>query len=179
VGASSPDPDPDAVEVLKEAAERLIDDERQRGRALDAKTAQLATFSGTILTLDVALGTLALRHSLGCVADIALPVCFLLAATGLVASAGLAVGGVLMPQMFLGIHRDAVRAFARYPLLSTDPTVVRAKLLTSITDIQLPQERRRNKRKANWTRGAAIALLVGLAGIAGQAVTIGLSQLGI
>jgi hypothetical protein len=175
----SQSPNPDAVKVLQYAAENLIEDERQRGRSLDAKTAQLATFSGTILTLDVALGTLALRESLGCVADVVLPVCFLIAATGLVVSAGLAVAGVLMPQKFLSIHRDAVKGFARYPMLSTDPTVVRAKLLTSITDVQLPRERTRNDRKAEWTKGAAIALLVGLAGIAGQAVTIGLDQLGI
>lgn len=172
-------PDPESVKVLQEAAERLIEDERQRGRALDAKTAQLATFSGTILTLDVALGTLALRHSLGCVADVVLPVCFLVAAAGLVISAGLAVAGVLMPQAFLSIDRKAVRGFARYPLLSTDATTVRGRLLTSITDVQLPRERERNDRKAEWTKGAAIALLIGLAGIAGQAATIGLNQLGI
>lgn len=63
-------PNPESVEVLQVAAESLIQDERQRGRALDVKTAQLATFSGTILTLDVALGTLALRESLGRVADV-------------------------------------------------------------------------------------------------------------
>ena len=172
-------PDPDAVKVLQDAAENLIEDERQRGRALDAKTAQLATFSGTILTIDVVLGTLALRTSLGYVADVVLPLCFLIAAMGLVVSAGLAVGGVLMPQKFLSIHRNAIRGFARYPLLSTDATVVRARLLTSITDVQLPRERERNDRKAKWTKSAAIALLVGLAGIVGQAITLGLDQLGI
>lgn len=172
-------PNAESVKVLREAAESLIEDERQRGRALDAKTAQLATFSGTILTLDVALGTLALRHSLGCVADVVLPVCFLVAALGLVVSAGLAIAGVLMPQTFLSIDRKAVRGFARYPLLAADVTTVRGRLLTSITDVQLPRERERNDRKAEWTKGAAIALLVGLAGIAGQAVTIGLDQLGI
>ena len=172
-------PNPQGVAVLQAAAESLIEDERQRGRALDAKTAQLATFSGTILTLDVALGTLALRKSLGSVADIVLPLCFLIAALGLVISAGLAVGGVLIPQKFLSIHRNAVRGFARYPLLSEDPTVVRARLLTSITDVQLPRERTRNDRKAEWTKGAVIALMIGLAGIAGQAITIGLDQLGV
>lgn len=172
-------PNPDTTTVLLGAAEALIEDERQRGRALDAKTAQLATFSGTILTLDVALGTLALDKNLGCVADVALPFCFLVAGIGLVVAAGFAIGGVLMPQKFLSIHRDAVRNFSRYPLLSTDATLVRARLLSSITDVQLPRERERNDGKAKWTKAAAIALLVGLAGIAGQAVTIGLSQLGI
>jgi hypothetical protein len=172
-------PNPDSVEVLHAAAESLIEDERERGRALDAKTAQLATFSGTILTLDVALGTLALRDSLGCVADVVLPICFLIAALGLVTAAGLAVGGVLMPQKFLAIDRRAVRGFARYPLLSAEPMEVRGRLLTSITDVQLPRERKRNDSKAEWTKGAVIALLVGLAGIAGQAITIGLDQLGI
>jgi hypothetical protein len=172
-------PTPDSVEFLHAAAESLIEDERERGRALDAKTAQLATFSGTILTLDVALGTLALRDSLGCVADVVLPICFLIAALGLVTAAGLAVGGVLMPQKFLAIDRRAVRGFARYPLLSAEPMEVRGKLLTSITDVQLPRERKRNDSKAEWTKGAVIALLVGLAGIAGQAITIGLDQLGI
>jgi hypothetical protein len=179
VAEEAPKPNPDSVEVLQGAAEGLIEDERQRGRALDAKTAQLATFSGTILTLDVALGTLTLREDLGRVADVVLPVCFLIAAIGLVAAAGLAVRGVLLPQKFLSIHRNAVRGFARYPLLSTETTEVRARLLTSITDVQLPRERERNDRKAEWTRAAVIALLVGLTGIAGQAITIGLDQLGI
>lgn len=171
-------PNPETVRVLQAAAEELIEDERQRGRALDSKTAQLATFSGTILTLDVALGTLALRESLGCVADVVLPVCFLVAAFGLVTAASFAVGGVLMPQGFLSIDRKAVRGFARYPLLADDETQVRGRLLTSITDVQLPRERTRNNRKAAWTKGAAIALLVGLAGVVGQAITIGVSQFG-
>lgn len=172
-------PNPRSVEVLQGAAEGLIEDERQRGRALDTKTAQLATFSGTILTLDVALGTLALRSDLGCVADVVLPVCFLIAASGLVVSAGFAIAGVLIPQGYLSIDRDEIKGFARYPLLSTDVTVIRGRLLTSITDYQLPQERDRNDSKAGWTKRAAMALLVGLIGIAGQAITIGLDQLGI
>lgn len=171
-------PNAAAVEVLLGAAADLIADERERGRALDTKTAQLATFSGTILTLDVALGTFALRsHHLGSVAEVLLPLFFLLAAAGLVLSAGFAVVGVLMPQMFLSIDRKAVMGFARYPLLSTDQTTIRAKLLTSITDVQLPRERQRNDDKARWTRRAAIALLFGLIGIAAQAATIGIEQL--
>jgi hypothetical protein len=172
-------PNPETVKVLQAAAEGLIEDERQRGRALDAKTAQLATFSGTILTLDVALGTLALRESLGCVADIVLPIFFLIAAFGLVVAAGFAIAGVLRPQGYLSIDRDIVKQFARHPLLSEETTVIRGRLLTSVVDDQLPQERDRNDSKAEWTKRAALALLVGLGGIVGQAIIIGLNQLGI
>lgn len=172
-------PNPESIKVLQAAAEDLIDDERQRGRALDAKTSQLATFSGTILTLDVALGTLTLRSNLGCVTDIALPLCFLIAAGGLVGAAAFAIAGVLMPQGYLSVDREFVKSFARHPLVSTDETTIRGRLLTSIADDQLPQERERNDSKAEWTKRSAKALLIGLAGIAGQAAIIGLHQLGI
>jgi hypothetical protein len=171
-------PDPKGVTILLDAAEAILDDERERGRALDIKTAQFAAFSGTILTLDVTLGRGLLRANLGCVADIALPVLFLIGAGGLVIAAAFAVAGVLRPQPYLGIERDEVKSFARYPLLAADETTIRARLLTTISDRLLPRERARNDKKAKRSKYAAIALIVGLAGIAGQALTLGLDQLG-
>jgi hypothetical protein len=177
--AEGREPNPEAVEVLLDAAEKLISDERERGRALDTKTAQLATFSGTILTLDVALGAFAFRSHLGSLAEVLLPIFFLITAAGLLASAGFAVAGVLRPQKFLSIDREAVKGFAHHPLISSDQTFIRGRLLTSVTEDQLPRERQRNDGKVRWTKWAAIALLVGLVGIAGQAATIGLDRLGI
>lgn len=172
-------PNDETIEVLKAAAESVMRDERERGRALDAKTAQLATFSGTILTLNVALGTLALNKSLGCVADWTLPTFFLLASGGLVVAAGIAIGGVLNPQNFLAIDRDILKGFSKYPLIATDATTVRGRLLASITDRELPAERKRNDDKVEKVKYAIWALMIGLAGIAGQAATLGLDQLGV
>lgn len=172
-------PDPEGLEVLLNAAEAILEDERERGRALDVKSAQLAAFSGAILTLNVTLGGGLLREELGRIADFLLPLFFLVSAGGLIAAAAYAVGGVLRPQAYLGIKRDEVKAFARYPLLATDETTVRAQLLTTISDRLLPRERPRNDQKAKRTKRASIALIVGLAGVAGQALTLGLDQLGI
>jgi hypothetical protein len=58
-------PDPQGVDALLQIAERVLDDERERGRILDSKTAQFAAFSGTILTLDVTLGESVLPSTTG------------------------------------------------------------------------------------------------------------------
>lgn len=172
-------PDPAAVTVLLEAAEAILDDERQRGRALDAKTAQLAAFGGAILTLNATLGFGLVRANLGAVADVALPVLFAIATGGLATAAACAVIGVLRPQPYLGIKRDEVKAFARFPLLATNETAIRARLLTTMSDRLLPAERTRNDRKARWSKRAAVALMVGLVAVAGQALTLSLDQLGV
>lgn len=173
------EPKKETVEVLLAAAESVMSDERERGRALDAKTAQLATFSGTILTLNVALGTFALGESLGCVADWTLPIFFLVASGGLVAAAVIAIRGVLNPQKFRAIDRKTLKEFSNYPLLAEDPTDVRGRLIASITEDQLPVERKRNDDKVEKVKYAIWALMIGLAGIAGQAATLGLDQLGV
>lgn len=165
-------PNPEAVEVLRQIAEDVLEDERTRGQNLDSKTASLAAFSGTILALDATLGQGLLRRDLG-------SVFFLIAASALVLAAGVAVVGVLRPQRYLGLKGSELKGFARFPLLGETKSEIQGRMLITLTDEVIPAERERNDSKARLTMVSAILLAVGLAGIAGQAVTLGLHELGI
>jgi hypothetical protein len=46
------DPDPSGVSALLAIATDTVTDERERGRALDSKSASLAGFSGVILSVN-------------------------------------------------------------------------------------------------------------------------------
>jgi hypothetical protein len=171
--------EPEAVETLFGIADSVLADERERGKNLDTKTASLATFSGTILALDATLGQGLLRRDLGCVGDVALPLFFLLAAGALLVAAGVAIFGVLSPQGFLGLDDHQVRDFARKEMLSQPKVVIQGRMLSTLTDELIRVERERNEKKVCGTKWSAGALGVGLLSIAGQAVTLGLHELGV
>jgi hypothetical protein len=170
---------PEAVETLWGIAENVLADERSRGENLDSKTASLAAFSGTILALDVTLGQGLLRRDLGCVGDVVLPVLFLAAALTLVIAAGVAVLGVLKPQRYLNLGEDELRSFARFPALGESREAIQGRMLRTWTDNVIPVERSRNEKKAELTKVSAFSLAVGLIAIAGQAITLGLHELGV
>jgi hypothetical protein len=174
---SSGKPRPESVQLLLELATDALRDERERGRQLDAKTGALATFSGAILVLDVTLGRQVLTEDFGDVAEIILPICFLLAAVALLVASALSVFGVLRPQSYLALKSSQVRRFARYPLVTQDETRIRGNLLLTVGDNLLPRERSRNNRKVKLVKAAAVSLLIGLIGVAGQALTLGIVQL--
>jgi hypothetical protein len=176
---ASREPSPEAVETLWTIAEGVLEDERARGQNLDTKTASLAAFSGTILALDATLGQGLLRRDLGGVGDALLPVFFLIAASALVIAAGVAVVGVLRPQRYLGIEESQLKEFARFPLLGETKAKIQGRTLLTLSDDVIPVERERNDNKASLTKVSAIALAVGLVGIAGQAFTLGLHELGV
>jgi hypothetical protein len=167
-------PRSEAVDTLLALAQGVIADERLRGQNLDSKTASLAAFSGTILALDVTLGQGLLRRELGSVGDWLLPSFFLLGAAGLLVAAAIAVVGVLRPQPYLAVGRSELEM----PTTVPDKTHLQARMLATINNI-LPTERDQNNTKATLTKISACALGVGLLGIAGQAATLGLHELGV
>jgi hypothetical protein len=170
---------PEAVDTLWTLAEGVLADERERGKTLDTKTASLAAFSGTILALDSTLGQGLLSRDLGSVGDPLLPVFFLLAAAALVVAAAVAVLGVLLPQRFLGINQSELARFAYFPLVGAEKAEIQGRMLRTVTEDVITVERERNDRKARLTKVSAVALGVGLVGIAGQAITLGLHERGI
>jgi hypothetical protein len=170
---------PQTVEALLGFAEDVLADERTRGQNLDSKTASLATFSGTILALDATLGAGLLRRSLGCVGDILVPLFFLVTAGALLIAAAVAVCGVLIPQRYLGIETAQVSDFASRGWVTADRTEVQGRVLMTVSNLLVPAERARNERKASLTKTSAVCLGVGLIGIAGQAITLGVHELGI
>jgi hypothetical protein len=172
-------PSPEAVDTLWQIAEDVLADERTRGQNLDTKTAALATFSGTILALDATLGQGLFRRDLGCVGDTLLPIFFLIAATALVVAAGVAVIGVLRPQKYLKLEEHELRSFARFPMLAETTSAIQGRMLRTLTDHVIPAERSRNDGKATLSKVSAISLGIGLVGVAGQAVTLGLHELGV
>jgi hypothetical protein len=173
------EPNPEAVETLWGFAEDVLADERDRGKNLDSKTASLATFSGTILALDATLGQSLLRRELGSTGDDLLPAFFLLAAAALLVAVAVAVVGVLRPQRYLAVEGTELEGFAKFPLLGQTKVEIQGRMLRTVTEDVIPAERTRNDKKARNTQVSAVSLAVGLLGIAGQAATLGLHEIGI
>ncbi len=171
-------PDPEGVSALLEITSGVVADERSRGQALDTKTATLATFTGAILTLNVTLGRPLFQEDLGPVGDPALRVCFLIATLALWIAVVAALAGVLRPQATLSIDREQVRSFARFPALSAGKTQHEGQMLSTLGDV-LELERPVNDQKATATKVTAWGLVVGFSAVAGEALTLGLRQIGL
>jgi hypothetical protein len=178
-GSQQGEPKADTVETVWGIAEAVLDDERERGKNLDTKTASLAAFSGTILALDATLGQSLLKRDLGCVGNVTVPAFFLLAAAALLLAACVAVLGVLYPQKFRGLDDKELQRFATLKQLTRNKEAVQGSMLSTLVADVIPAERARNNKKVRLTKVSAVALGVGLLGIAGQAVTLGLHEIGV
>jgi hypothetical protein len=170
--------DPGAVESLLAVVQEAFEGERSRGKDLDTKTASLAAFSGTILALDVNLGSKTLEQHLGAVGDIVVPCAFLFSAVALLVAAGIAVAGVLRPQPYLGLDPVGIKELGKNPLVLKDKTEVQGTALETIGEL-INGQTPRNDRKARLAGISAVTLVAGLAGITVQAGTLGLHALGI
>jgi D-alanine-D-alanine ligase-like ATP-grasp enzyme len=159
------------VKELFEIVQRLWDEERSRGHGLEAKTSTLAGFTGAILALTASLGREVLTLDLGQVGDVAQRVFFALAVTALVVGALIAVFGVLRPQQRRAITVAALRQFSEFPLVASPPVEVQGRMIVTLVNA-LENERKINDRKARLSRLAALALAVGLAGVALQALVM-------
>jgi hypothetical protein len=164
-------PREDSVEQLFEMAQRLLDDERARGRNLEAKTSTLAGFTGAILALTAGLGRELSRLELGAVGDPLSRAFFLVAVLALATSALIAVIGVLRPQEHLGVTRSQLRRFSQFPLLATPRVEIQGNMIATVV-ASFESERDLNDRKARYTHHAALALGIGLLGVTAEAVTI-------
>lgn len=161
----------DGIAELVRIAESTVEDERQRGRQLDTKTASLAGFSGLILSIDTALARSVFGVDLGPVGDIVARVGFAASAVALLVAVALAVAGVLMPQKYRGLGREEIDDFSGPGYQAKDPMEIHRALIPALV-LMLAQDRSVNDCKARLTKGVARALLAGFVGLAAAAVTL-------
>jgi hypothetical protein len=161
----------EGIAELVRLAESTVEDERQRGRQLDTKTASLAGFSGLILSIDTALARSIFGLELGSAGDVVARVGFALSALALLVAVALAIAGVLMPQKYRGLGRKEVEEFTGPEYQAKDPETIHRALLPALV-ITLTQDRSVNDCKARLTKGVALALLAGFVGLTAAAVTL-------
>jgi hypothetical protein len=165
----------ESVGELFQIVQRLVEDERARGQALEAKTSTLAGFTGAILALVAGFGRDLFRLDLGGAGDIAFAAAFAVAVVALAAGAILAVFGVLRPQERLAIARGEIRKFSTFPLIATPPMEIRGRMINTLV-AAFERERSVNDRKARLTQQAALALVVGLVSVAAEALTVSVAS---
>jgi hypothetical protein len=171
---SDQEPSPDAVAELLAMLQRILDDERARGQGLDAKTSTLAGFSGAILALTGTLGPQLFEEPLGAVAEPLVRVLYVLTVAALAVGAVLAVAGVLRPQERLGIATEELERFGQFPLIAAPRIEIQGRMINTMVEA-LVHERRLNDRKARLTRYTGLFLAIGFAGVAAEALTLGLA----
>lgn len=171
-------PDEDGIAALLAIALDTLDDERDRGRMLDTKTASMMSFTGLVLSINVALAKPLFAQDLGCVGGVAMKVAFLVAIPSLLAAVLVALVGVLMPQGYRGFGREPLRAFTTAAYQAMPRLEVHQRMIGAI-DIMIGQNRPVNDCKAKLTKVVAGLLALGFTAVAAEAVTLGLRQTGI
>jgi hypothetical protein len=161
----------EGIAELIRIAEATVDDERQRGRQLDTKSASLAGFSGLILSIDTALARSVFGLDLGSVGDAVARAGFILSSIALLGAVALAIAGVLMPQKYRGVGREQIDEFTGPGYQAQSVVEVQRGLLPALA-LALAQDRSVNDCKARLTKGVAGFLLIGFIGLAAAAVTL-------
>ena len=154
----------------------VVLDERERGKTLDTKIAQVTGFVGVILALDATLAAGTLNHSLAEPYRTLLPVLYLAAIALLIAGALAAIVGGMIPQRTAAIDRNQFEEIADGPLMLSEPIPVKQTIIRSY-GFELRAETGRNSRKANWLQAASAFLAFGLTAVGAQAVTLGIKAL--
>lgn len=172
---SAGEPDPGGVAALLAIATDAVADERDRGRALDSKTASLAGFSGTILSVNSLLVGSVFSHKLGSIGGPVARVCFVLAIICLLLAVLVAITGVLMPQKYRGLGREQIRNFTAPAVQSQNELWVHQSMLGALADI-LEQDRPVNDCKARIGKIVAGLLAVAFVFVAGEAITLVLQK---
>lgn len=160
------------INELSSIARDALEDERQRGRGLDTKTASLAGATGVILSLNATLGVRLLTADVGHFGVWIERGAFIAAVVALVGAMIAAVVGVLWPQKYEVIERGQIRSFTQPDTLRLSKTEVQLAMLQTTAKI-LDEERDRNDKKKTATKWAAGLLAVGLLALSAEALTLG------
>jgi|SRR5581483_3869836 len=161
------------IDELSSIAGDTLEDERQRGRGLDTKTASLAGATGVILSLNATLGVRLLTADVGRVGVWVERGAFILAVVALVGAMVAAVLGVLWPQQYEVLERGQLKSFTQPETLRLSRTEVQLAMLQTTAKI-LDEERGRNDRKKTATKWAAGLLAAGLVAVSAEALTLGI-----
>jgi hypothetical protein len=164
------------VDVLLRATYEVIEDERERGKVLDSKCAQLTGFIGVILALDATLAKDTLTNALGAPYSTLLPVLYFIAVVALTAGAISAVIGGVLPQKTLAFDREQFADFADGDIILSETVPVKQTLIRSYGKA-VSIECARNTRKATALQVASICLAAGVLAVGGQVATLGIRTL--
>lgn len=186
-GAASPTTEPangsgpangGGVAALLAIATDAVADERDRGRALDTKAAQLTGYSGLILTANGLLAGPIFKNDLGAVGRPLAQTFFYVAMACLLLAVLLAICGVLMPQKYRGLGRGQLRDFTSPAVQAENETWVHRSMLGALADI-IAQDRPVNDCKARLTKGVAGLLALAFVFVAGEAATLAVQHVGV
>jgi hypothetical protein len=169
--------DEKATAALLLIAQDAVEDERERGRALDTKTASLVGATGLILSLNVTLGLPLLYQKLGPVGQAFTRFFFVIAVIFLFAALLIGILAVLAPQEYRGLGRRQVRAFTSPATQAMTRLEVHQAMLGALDEI-IHHDRPVNDCKARLTTLVAFLFALGFIGVAGEALTLWLYKIG-
>lgn len=164
----------ESVEECLKIVEAISDEARATGRHLDLKTGQIAGFAAVALTLNATLGRPLLEEDLSLVWELVAHASFFVAVAALLVSAAAALFGVIAPKQQLDLSRRFIRELAAEPAMRTDPQELRERWLATLSAIAV-SDRQANRNRVRAMRTSLVFLAVGLLGVAGQALTLGVT----
>jgi hypothetical protein len=164
------------VDAWLEATRDVVLDERERGKALDTKTAQVTGFIGVILALDATLAQATLTRSFASPYSWLLPALYLAAIAFLIIGALAAIVGSLLPQKTAAFERAQFEELADGDAILSEPIEVKRTLIRSY-GVEVSAESHRNSGKATALQVASVCLALGLIAVCGQAATLGVRAL--
>lgn len=165
---------PQSVAECLKIVEAIDDEARATGRHLDTKTGPIAGFAAVTLTLNSTLGAPLLKDKLEAPWEAIAHASFFLSVAALLIAAAAAVVGGLAPKQQDDVTPEFVRELAQRPAMTTDPEELRERWLVTLADIAV-SDRLANRTRVRAMRVAVVALGVGLIGVAGQALTLGVT----
>lgn len=177
VAANATEPDEEGVAELLAIAQDTVEDERARGRALDAKSGRMLGFSGLILSLNLAVAKPLFDADLGTVGKPIVLVLFFVTVVSLLVAVLLAIAGVLSPQRYRGFGRDQLRKFTEPETQAMTRLVVHQSMLGAVADM-IDQNRPLNDCKARITKLVGRWLAIAFIAVAALAIVIGISEIG-
>lgn len=161
--------DDDSVKECITIMNAVLAEQRERARHLDSKTGTLAGFCATTLTLNVVLGRELLGSDTGDLGNPIVAVCFAIAVVALTGALGLAVRGGLRPTGRSDLTEAQIDAYSDRPKVVTAPEDLRMRWLRTLT-VMANSEREAGDQKAKSSKRSIGLLLIGAAGIAGEAL---------
>lgn len=161
----------DSVKQCLEIMKEVSAEQRARARHLDTKTGTLAGFAATIFTLNATLGRPILESHLTSTAADVIKVFFGVSVVALGLAALTAVTGVLRPMGHDDLEEEQIDAYGDRPKVVTPPPELRMTWLQTVVQMTL-SDRKAGSRKSTYMKFAVRLLVVGVIGVAGQALTL-------
>jgi hypothetical protein len=160
-----------SLEIMREVSA----EQRARARHLDTKAGTLAGFAGTVLALNAGLGGRLLssddKDKLTDAAQHLIRIFLAVSTIALGLAAFAAVAGALRPMGHEDLNDLSIERYARRPKVVTDPHALRMTWLQTLARMT-SSDRRAGAWKARSLMIAVSLLAVGLAGVAGQGLTL-------